>query len=164
MGEGDLIVVGVDGTPEAVRALEWALQEARVRGSPVRAVTVCPPSESPGRGDSTKGWRPPALQPHEARMRYLSGLIRTCMAGSSTPDLRAELVEGRPADVLVARSANAAMLVLGDRSGLDTWDAEPLSGTTWECLRRARCPVLVVPSVADREHAVATVINDPVLD
>lgn len=151
MSDNDPIVVGMDGTPAGARALRWALREARVRGLPVLAVAACP--VEPG------SRRPGAV---EARMRVLSSALHDCLAGTSFPELRAELVEGRPADVLVARSDAASMLVLGDR-GRQRWDAEPLGGTAWECIRRARCPVLVVPAERGREPEGVAAVNDPVL-
>lgn len=154
MTEADPIVVGVDGTPGGVRALRWAIEEARLRHVPVRAITVCSPV--------SEGSRPSTLEPYEESMRSLSGSVRACLAGESSPHLRAELLNGRAADVLVACSDRAALLVLGDH-GRSLWDAEPLGGTAWECIHRARCPVLVVPADT-RERVPAPAVNDPVLD
>ncbi|GAB3278323.1 universal stress protein [Parasphingorhabdus pacifica] len=154
MTEADPIVVGVDGTPAGVRALRWAIEEARLRHLPVRAITVCPPAPDSSRQST--------LEPYEAPMRGLSGSVRACLVGEPLPHLRAELLNGRAADVLVACSDRAALLVLGDH-GRNLWDAEPLGGTAWECIHRARCPVLVVPAET-RERVTAPTVNDPVLD
>lgn len=40
--EQDRIVVGVDGSPRAERALEWAIEEARLRGASVNIIYAFP--------------------------------------------------------------------------------------------------------------------------
>jgi nucleotide-binding universal stress UspA family protein len=57
-------------------------------------------------------------------------------------------VPGRPVDVLVRESAEAAALVVGHGE-----DSGPVASVAAWCLRRAHCPVTVVPGVLTDLHA-----------
>ncbi|GAA4617725.1 hypothetical protein GCM10023108_35780 [Saccharopolyspora hordei] len=89
----------------------------------------------------------PELAPHhvrEQRWRELTDLVRDCVGGESGPEVHVELVDGDAAEVLADRSADAALLVLGDRGSGRVADAV-LGSTALRCIHRARCPVVVVP-------------------
>ena len=56
----------------------------------------------------------------------------------------AELVDGDPAQALIERSPQAALLVVGSR-GLGSIKGLLLGSVSQRCLQLARCPVTVVP-------------------
>lgn len=159
-------VVGVDGSKASRRALEWALREARARGASVSVIMVWQ-SHSVLAGPAPLMMNP-RLAPHEVRDRHwqeLNRVVEECLAGASTPELREELVEGHPEDVLAEKSADATMLVLGDR-GHGT--RAMLGSTALRCIHNARCPVLIIPSGFELggvgpEGARASEAVDPVL-
>ncbi|MDA3644300.1 universal stress protein [Saccharopolyspora indica] len=158
------LVVGVDGSDASARALRWALGEARRRGTPVHALTVWE-SRAVMAGPAPLLMNP-NLAPHHTREQHwqdLTRLVRDCMGTASSPEIHAELVEGDAAEVLADRSADAAMLVMGDRGRGRLADAV-LGSTALRCIHRARCPVVVVPAgvESDPEPAGAQSI-DPVL-
>ncbi|MDI2030255.1 universal stress protein [Saccharopolyspora sp. TS4A08] len=139
-------VVGVDGSEASQRALQWALCEARARGASVAAIMVWR-SHAVLSGPAPLMMNP-GLAPHEVRdLRWqeLNRVVAECLAGASTPQLHEELVEGRPEEVLAAKSAHAGMLVLGDRGRGRVADAV-LGSTALRCIRHARCPVVIIPS------------------
>lgn len=146
MAASKLFVVGVDGSDASHRALTWALVEARTRGASVSAIMVWQ-SHAVLSGPAPLMMNP-KLAPHEVRDQHWRELTRgvsECLAGASTPEVREELVEGHPEEVLAERSAHAAMLVLGDRGRGHVVDAV-LGSTALRCIRNARCPVLIIPS------------------
>lgn len=146
MKAGQRIVVGVDGAEPSLRALAWAVREARERELVVEAVRVWQPhAVLSGPGPLLMR---PELAPHRVRQRYGDALVRAvraCLADAPGPEVRAELLVGHAAPVLVERSADAAMLVLGDRGRARMADAVH-GGTIARCVHRAQCPVVVIPA------------------
>ena len=141
-----LIVVGVDGSDGGRRALEWAIREAAARDSAVQAVVAWS-------WDGLEFGPVTATDPHEAR-ELATGLlddeIRALRAvhGSHVP-VAAEVVEGRPADVLAAQGRTADLLVLGSH-GHSRVRHTVLGSVSEECVRKGTCPVVIVPVPADQ--------------
>jgi nucleotide-binding universal stress UspA family protein len=136
-----LIIVGVDGTEGGRRALEWALREADARGSAVQAVTAWA-------WDGLEFGPVTATNPGEAReraTRLLDDEIRALVTvhGSHVP-IAAEVVEGHPADVLAEAGRSADLLVLGSH-GHSRVRHTVLGSVSEECIRKAICPVVVIP-------------------
>ncbi|MGP4016594.1 universal stress protein [Saccharopolyspora sp. 5N708] len=169
MTRSEPLVVGVDGSEASARALRWALGEGRRRAAPVHAIMAWRSHAVLG-GPAPVLMRP-ELAPHHQREQHwqdLNRMVRSCMGDASTPEVHAELVEGDAAEVLTAKSAGAAMLVLGNRGHGRVADAVQGS-TALRCIHRARSPVLVVPTGmataetdAAEQGGVAAI--DPVLD
>ena len=161
------LVVGIDGSDASARALRWALAEALHRAAPVVAIMVWE-SHAVLAGPAPLLMHP-ELAPREVHQRHqqdLDRVVSACLAGTTNPDVQVELVEGDTVDTLVDRSAEAAMLVLGDRGRSRV--TEVLGGTALHCVHKARCPVLIVPSGMDLgRRATATdvhpVTRDPIL-
>ncbi|GIJ78695.1 Nucleotide-binding universal stress protein, UspA family [Micromonospora phaseoli] len=135
-----LIVVGVDGSDGGRRALRWAVQEAAGRGGTVQAVTAW-------RWDGLDGGAMVAPNPIEEEERAHALLAREIAAvtrdGTAAP-VAAEVVEGRPADVLSAAARGADLLVLGSH-GHGRLRHTVLGSVSEECVRKATCPVVVIP-------------------
>jgi nucleotide-binding universal stress UspA family protein len=133
------IVVGVDGTEGGRRALKWAVREAQARGGTVQAVLA---------------WTwdgidlPPHAATHPDEERARAELILAAEIGA-LPSLHGvsvatEAVEGRAADVLCAASREAELLVLGSH-GHSRVRHTVLGSVAEECVRKATCPVVVLP-------------------
>lgn len=144
------IVVGVDGEASGWRALDWAIEEARMRGLPLRVVHV---------------WRLPFLTPAEsasdaARERLadacrlpgqeiLDEAGKRCADAGVTGEL--SLLEGQPADALLSASAGADQLVVGDhRDGSSRWPR--LGSVSSAVSRRAVVPTTVVRGDSASRH------------
>ncbi|WP_158628624.1 universal stress protein [Saccharopolyspora rhizosphaerae] len=146
MAGNERIVVGVDGSEASRRALRWALREARVRGASVAAVMVWH-SQAVLAGPAPLLMNP-RLAPHhvrEQRWQELTRVVTECSAGLAATDVSAELVEGHADEVLIEKSKDAAMLVLGDHGRGKVADAV-LGNTALRCVEHAKCPVLIIPS------------------
>jgi nucleotide-binding universal stress UspA family protein len=138
------IVVGIDGSDGSTRALEFALEEARVRSAEVKAVAAW---HVPASVYNT-GLVPLSVDPTDfekiAKGALDKSLERAGAAGSGvsvTPLVR----EGQPADVLVAEARGADLLVVGSR-GLGGFKGLLLGSVSQQCSHHAPCPVAIVPN------------------
>jgi nucleotide-binding universal stress UspA family protein len=138
------IVVGVDGTAASAAAVRWAVQEARLRRASVHLVCA----DDPGRCSWTPySGRPVAPRPDEGNAAETALLGAKQQASQALPPgrLSSELVDGSPARVLIDRSADADLLVLGRAypAGQPASQAAPAMGPVARaCLHGAACPVV----------------------
>jgi len=136
------IVVGVDGSKGAVRALEFALDEARVRGAGVKAVAAWHVPASV----YNSGFVPVSIDPsyYEEIAREA---LETCLAEAHTAESGVEvtpvLCEGQAADVLVEEARGSDLLVVGSR-GLGGFKGLLLGSVSQQCAHHATCPVAIV--------------------
>jgi nucleotide-binding universal stress UspA family protein len=164
MTESDLprkrrIVVGVDASEGAAEALRWAIAEARLRDTRLRAVyawtlsypvgesygyLVGPLQASPYGGMSDQ---------RRAAEELLERAIAALWTEAGDVDIECQVVEGSAADALVGAAADADLLVVGSR-GHGGFVGLLLGSVSQQCAHRASCPVVIVPAAA-RSHADA---------
>ena len=137
------IVVGVDGSENAVQALHFAIEEARIRGAELRAVSAwhVPPAVYGA------GWAPASTDLDEFRKLAEQSLRESVEeAGSTEAGIEVTFVvrEGHPVDLLVEESGDADLLVLGTR-GLGGFKELLLGSVSQQCAHHASCPVVIVP-------------------
>jgi nucleotide-binding universal stress UspA family protein len=137
------IVVGVDGSLQARRALSWALDEARRWGTGCLLVHAFDFGVAAG---SPFGGR--AFEQIQAAAQ---GLLdeEVALARRTGISVDGRLVPGPAAAALVEVSKHAPMLVVGShgRGGLA---GIVLGSVSTACVHHAHCPVVVVPP-AERE-------------
>jgi Universal stress protein UspA and related nucleotide-binding proteins len=104
------IVVGVGGSPAASAALGWAAEQSRVTGVPLRIVHVWQMTASPVGATRTAFWVASAA---DARARATRWVLDTLGGSAATVHWVLDIVEGPPGPILVARSRDASLLVLG---------------------------------------------------
>ena len=137
-----MIVVGIDGSTGAERALEWAAQEAVLRHRGLRIVAA---------------WEVPAqvyagaMVPGVAADDFKSSMREAAEAQAEQglqahPDLVTELIvrEGSPAAVLLEEAREADLLVVGTR-GLGGFRGLLLGSVSAQVAHHATCPVVIVP-------------------
>lgn len=127
------VVVGVDESPQAEKALEFALTEAELRGSAVLAV---------------RAWRPPrgVRDPDElqaAEHHALREFIAPCQRRHPKVLISGRLVSGRAAPILIEASEQAQLIVVGSR-GTGGFKDLLLGSVGQQLLHHAACPVAVV--------------------
>jgi nucleotide-binding universal stress UspA family protein len=130
--------VAVDGSAGSDAALDWAILEARAKGSELLLVHVLTTSDELAMSLLPLAGAPDAQTfGNEVLERAASKCEQSAVPHS------AEMVEGSPAQRLVAISGGAGMLVLGGRHH----DRPPPPGfesVIHGCLHRCRCPFVVV--------------------
>jgi len=141
------IVVGLDGSSDSDAALEWAVAEAEHTGRHLLLVHALSISESLALIPfSLVGFPDAASYGVHVLQRAADRCHRSGVAAST------RLLEGSPADVLVAISEGAAMLVAGAR-GRGQAATMLLGSVSQDCARRGRCPVVVVKEPAAEDVA-----------
>ncbi|MFB8754080.1 universal stress protein [Streptomyces sp. NPDC059852] len=137
------VVVGVDGSPSSLTAVEAAAREARAHGVALRVVHAFgrPPARIPAGG---RPWEPASA----AGVRQLiDGTLGEAeqRAHAAAPGVEAahEVVVGDPVEVLEIESRTASMIVVGSR-GLSRFGALMVGSTAGQLAAHASCPVLVV--------------------
>jgi nucleotide-binding universal stress UspA family protein len=131
-----LIVVGVDGSDESVKATAWAAEQARVTGGTLELLIVWARPMSYGLPLVVGGYNPE----HEAQ-----AIVEKTASGIDLPAdrLRTHVVNAAPALALVERSKSADLLVVGSRG--HGGFAELLLGSVSDhCVHHASCTVVVV--------------------
>lgn len=137
-------MVGVSPVTGSRAALQWAVQEARLRRGRVRAVMAWRSSGLPGGAPG----RVPAQAIIEASPQQraaeqtLSEFVADALGDDHDVELRA--VEGRALAVLLQEAENAALLVLDSPAVAKLYDpsARRLAPRV---IFRSPCPVLVMP-------------------
>lgn len=145
------IVVGIEDSAAAQRALDRALAEGASTGWPVLALHTCPPlvplSGVPGYASLDPSSRADLLQGARGDARaLLAGALRRREAEVPVT-ARAEVVTGVPGRELVAAARLAGLLVVGGR-GRGGVASAVLGSTTAYALHHAQCPVMIVPAGA----------------
>ena len=138
------IVVGVSPVTGSRAALQWAVQEARVRRARVRAVMVWRGSGLPGGAPG----RAPAQAMIDARpeKRRAEQTLREFVADALGEDHDVELkaVEGKARTVLLEEAENAALLVLDSPAVAKLYDPSTRRLAP-RVIYSSPCPVVVMP-------------------
>ncbi|GAU70792.1 putative Usp family protein [Streptomyces sp. NBRC 110611] len=144
-------MVGVDGSPSSLDAVDAAAREARLRGCGLKVVHafIWPGMHVPA-GPSPLG---PAEGGVRAMVEHLVGeAVQRARAAAPGVEVADAVVMGEPLSVLEVQSRKAALVVVGSR-GLSGFRGLLLGSTAVHLAAHARCPVMVVrerPDVADR--------------
>ncbi len=138
------IVVGVDGSPQSVAALSWALDEADLRNCPVEAVTAWQPDmQSLG----AMGIPPyPVEELHDTYADLLATAVAEATKGRDT-QVTQTLVEATATEALEHAAQHATMLVLGSHGHGRIFESL-LGSVSTHCVRHVRCPVVIIPAKA----------------
>lgn len=135
------VVVGVDGSPEALDAVRAGAREAHRRGAPLELVLAFPWPEG-SRVPAPPGFDGRAVLRTMAELALESAAGAAAAVGSGT--VRTRLADGRAVDVLAAASNSAGLLCLGTQ-GTGAMRDVLLGSTAAALVRTAACPVLLVP-------------------
>lgn len=144
---GGTVVVGVDDSAGAARALDWAVHEAGVHGWDVHAVLAW---ELPTAGalsldpmpvdvDALAEGAAATIDRALAPFRELADRLGVALEG--------EAVQGHPRHVLLERARDADLLVVGSR-GRGGFVGLLLGSVSSYCAKHATGPVAVIPAPA----------------
>lgn len=131
------IVVGVDGSPQSQAALDWAVEEAKLRRGSVLALTAWNyPYVSDALGQA---WDYGVFQ-SDAETILEAELSRVRDEGVQ---ISGHTVQSNPASALVEASREAELLVVGSR-GHGGFTGMLLGSVSAQTVHHAHCPVLVI--------------------
>jgi nucleotide-binding universal stress UspA family protein len=145
------IIVGVDGSKESAAALEWATEEARLRGACLDVVYVYEHTPSWQLYRYPTGMPVSSAEEQEQERRQAAQRAYQLAEGMigprpDTPEIRAVAIEDRrPARALIERSRDAQLLVVGSR-GRGGFTGLLLGSVSQQCAAHAHCPVVIVSS------------------
>jgi nucleotide-binding universal stress UspA family protein len=147
--ERELIVVGVDGSPESVGALAWAARYGRACGGQIRALLAW-------HYPSAVGPAPPGVAPKsitdEVRAEMSEHLANAIAVAAPDAQVEPQIGYGHPAQVLVDASREADLLVVGSR-GHGAFTGMLVGSVSLHCVHHAFCPVVVVRKGTSRDGA-----------
>lgn len=141
------VIVGVDGSPDSVRALQWAAEYARLVAAPLHAVTVYQMPTVWGGPYAMAGLPDRQVLADEAR-RMLADTVRESLGEDAPVTQRVE--SGHTAYALVMASHAAQLVVVGSR-GHGGFTGLMLGSVSQYCVTHARCPVIVLPHEEQQE-------------
>jgi nucleotide-binding universal stress UspA family protein len=146
---GNLVVVGVDGSPSSLAAVEVAAREARWRRAELRVVYALWPVITPGpvRMAAPPFGPPEGVLPDEVESALTDALHR---AASEAPqvEITHDVVAGEALTVLEAQSRDADLVVVGSR-GRGGFVGMLLGSTAVYLTAHGHCPVMVVRGERD---------------
>ncbi|MGO9080595.1 MAG: universal stress protein [Streptosporangiaceae bacterium] len=139
------IVVGVDGSPNSERALDWAMKEAAVRHAPLTVIAVHQAMKSYWTGN------PVILSEDSAKIEETREAAEemTQKAAGRLGDARpasvnVNTVNGFAAKELIDMSHDADLVVVGARGG-GGFGRLLMGSVSDQVVHHAACPVVVVP-------------------
>jgi nucleotide-binding universal stress UspA family protein len=140
------IVVGVDGSAHAHRALEWAMREAALRHAGLTVLTVNPAMASPwtGRRLTMPGEGEATEQARQAIEKAVAEITAEIGAQPPVP-VTVNVFSGFPAQALIDASRDADLIVIGSR-GAGGFETLLLGSISSQVVHHASCPVVIVPS------------------
>jgi nucleotide-binding universal stress UspA family protein len=146
------VVVGVDGSSSALRAVQWAAAEAQSAGRPLRILHAAPYAAGAA---AEAGW--------ERAREVLAAALTAARRREPGLWITTRCALEPPVRALARASARARLLVLG---GADRPNAEPTESVGLRLVETARCPVVMVQgrvrTTADDRPVVAGVdVLDP---
>jgi nucleotide-binding universal stress UspA family protein len=139
------IVVGIDTSPDAERALAWALDEARLRGAKLELVHAYPTPE-------LTALPMVVTLPNDEELRAAAESVLedaiASVGGADDVELIRTVRAGGAASVLTTAAEGADLLVVGAR-GLGGFRGLLLGSVSQQTVAHSPCPVVVVTREKD---------------
>lgn len=144
------IVVGVDGSESARKALKWAVAEADAWGAEITAVAAVPMASGAG----ALAWLPAAVDRDQVLADVRAGLdqaVSEAVKDHPGVTVRRHALDGNAAQLMAEFSTAVDLVVVGSR-GRGGFSGLLLGSTSQGVLSHAACPVMVVPSRTSDER------------
>jgi nucleotide-binding universal stress UspA family protein len=155
------IVVGADGSAEALRAVEWAAREAALRGAPLRIVSAAEMLPRMTMPPHAVEFETVAARIRHNRDQALAAAAKAPAAMAPDLLIGTDPLEGPPAQAVTHSGSGALMLVVGSQ-GSSAIAALALGSVSRYAALHASCPVVVVREETMAVHRLVAVgIRDP---
>jgi len=139
------IVVGVDGSPNSERALDWAMKQAAAVRAPLTVIAVHEVPKSYWGGIPVIG---PADEALVANVRQTAEEMTQRAAGQLSdggpPSVTIRALSGFVVKELVDASQDADLVVVGSRGGRG-FARVVMGSVSSEVVQHSACPVVIVP-------------------
>jgi len=136
------VIVGIDGSDAAIRAAEWAIDEAVSRGAPLRLVYVAKAKHL-------------GAEEYYEDMNRANASLRAAReaveASGRRVEIETDMLEGLPGTALVGASWDAQMICVGS-VGIGRYARSILGSTATELAEAAHCPVAVIRPPSGKHH------------
>lgn len=138
------VVVGIDGSDTAGRALEWAVQEGRLHEATVEVVHAWTFPYGAGEKFAAVAFDSTPLE--DAARRTLDAAVESVdTSGLPAPVVRTLTIGSAAATIL--RAAEGSELVVVGSRGLGGFKGLVLGSVSYHIVHHATCPVVVLPAV-----------------
>ncbi|MBB2990336.1 nucleotide-binding universal stress UspA family protein [Mycolicibacterium iranicum] len=151
-----VVVAGIDGSPAAVDAAIWAVDQAIDRDLPLRLVYVIDRDDHADIDAEAQARR---IATAAVAMRHA---LRAVEATERPVEIEMEILQGRPVQTLLQAANSAAILCIGAR-GLKHSTSGRIGSTAAALTEAAHCPVAIVRTHRPhhcRDRAVVIEITD----
>jgi nucleotide-binding universal stress UspA family protein len=148
------VVVGLKRSAAALAALRWAAAEARIRRTTLHVVHAWEPAARAA-SYAIVSDRPPSGQERIRAQDDLTAIMLAAFGTELPGGITAEVAEGTAERVLVHRSRDACLLVLGAAADA----GRPAGPVIRACMHSARCPLVIITAAAG---ALPPVVSTPV--
>jgi len=135
------IVVGIDGSPPSMLALQWAAALAPLLKAHIRAVTAWEFQIAFGT------FTPVVWRPDEEARRICSDTVAKAFGDAPPEGLEMMIRQGSPAKVLIEESRRARLVILGSR-GHGGFEGLLLGAVSATVAEHAKCSVLIAHGTA----------------
>lgn len=134
------ILVGVDGSPSSLRALNWSAQWAKRLGVSVQAVCAYPLDAYAEKPRLAAAESDAPLDETTSKLRGLSIQV----SRETGADISSYLLVGHPKERLIQVGENSAAVVVG-KAGHNSFPESSLGSTSRTVATHSKVPVIVVP-------------------
>ncbi|HPB44253.1 MAG: universal stress protein [Microthrixaceae bacterium] len=143
--EQPVVIVGVDGSPNSLAALEWAINFAAGQGGgTVKAVMSWTYPAAAVGSMGIGGVMPPAESMHEASAEALDEILADVVAPDSVT-VQPVIAEGGASPAILELADDADLIVIGKR-GHGGFLGLLIGSVATQIVNHAPCPVVVVPA------------------
>ena len=139
------IVVGIDGSPNSERALDWAMKEAADLHAPLTVIAVHEVVKGYWTDNPVTGAAdPPLLEKLRHAVEEMTQKAASRLGDARPASVKIHAVTGFAARELIDASQDAGLVVVGTRGGGGF--ARLLMGSvSTQVIHHAACPVVVIP-------------------
>jgi nucleotide-binding universal stress UspA family protein len=137
------IIVGVDGSGDSRRALEWAMNEAAIRRAPLTVIAVAQPVIGYWGVAYYKEYQT-LIEQAQLVAEEAVEKAQVHLGDTSPASVTIQAVSGNAAEEMLNAARNADMIVVGSR-GTGRLSRGVLGSVSTQITNHARCPVVVIP-------------------
>jgi nucleotide-binding universal stress UspA family protein len=128
------LLVGIDGSPAAIAAALWGVDEAITRGVPLHLISVVKPAH-----ESPEDYERDLAHAEKSLLQARSAVEGT----GKLVEVETDVPRGRVGTVLVEASLDAEMICLGC-VGIGRYASSIVGSTATEVAEKAHCPVAIL--------------------